>query len=31
MSEDVQIIAQKTPFKIELAEGKTYFWFACGR
>lgn len=25
------IIAQKTPFPVELEAGKTYYWCACGR
>jgi CDGSH iron-sulfur domain-containing protein 3 len=28
---DVPIIAQKTPYKVELEAGKTYFWCACGK
>ncbi|GBD43998.1 hypothetical protein HRbin40_01481 [bacterium HR40] len=25
------VIAQKAPFRVEVEEGKTYFWCACGR
>ena len=25
------VIAQKAPFPVEVEEGKTYFWCACGR
>lgn len=25
------VVAQKSPFEVELVEGKTYFWCACGR
>ncbi|MEM7178545.1 MAG: CDGSH iron-sulfur domain-containing protein [Pseudomonadota bacterium] len=28
---DTPIIAQKAPFPVEVTEGKTYFWCACGR
>lgn len=28
---DVPIIAAKSPFKIEVEEGKSYFWCACGK
>lgn len=28
---DTPIIAQKEPFAVEVEEGKTYFWCACGR
>ncbi len=28
---DAPKIAQKSPFPIEVVEGKTYFWCACGR
>lgn len=28
---DTPVIAQKTPFPVEVAEGKTYFWCACGK
>lgn len=28
---DTPHIAQKGPFPIEVEEGKTYFWCACGR
>ena len=30
MSEDV-VIAQKGPFGVDVEEGKTYYWCACGR
>ncbi|MEL6240228.1 MAG: CDGSH iron-sulfur domain-containing protein [Pseudomonadota bacterium] len=25
------VVAQKAPFPVEVEEGKTYFWCACGR
>ncbi|MBL9036785.1 MAG: CDGSH iron-sulfur domain-containing protein [Rhodospirillaceae bacterium] len=25
------VIAQKSPFKVEVVKGKSYFWCACGR
>ena len=25
------VIAQKGPFQVELTEGETYYWCACGR
>ncbi len=25
------VVAQKEPFAVEVTEGKTYFWCACGR
>ncbi len=25
------VIAQKSPYEVELEEGKTYFWCACGK
>lgn len=28
---DAPQIAQKSPFKVELEAGKTYFWCACGK
>ena len=28
---DTPIVAQKGPFPVEVAAGKTYFWCACGR
>ena len=28
---DTPIIAQKAPYPVEVAAGKTYFWCACGR
>ena len=28
---DNPIVAQKSPYKVELEEGKRYFWCACGR
>lgn len=31
MSDDTPIIAQKAPFPVEVTEGKTYFWCACGK
>jgi CDGSH-type Zn-finger protein len=31
MSDDTPIIAQKAPFPVEVTEGKSYFWCACGR
>jgi CDGSH-type Zn-finger protein len=30
MSEEA-MIAQKAPFAVELTQGKTYYWCACGR
>lgn len=26
-----RVIAQKAPFKVDLAAGQTYWWCACGR
>ncbi|MBQ4827238.1 CDGSH iron-sulfur domain-containing protein [Leisingera sp. M527] len=28
---DTPEIAQKAPFPVEVTEGKTYFWCACGK
>ena len=28
---DAPKIAQKAPYPVEVAEGKTYFWCSCGR
>ena len=28
---DVPMIARKSPFAVDLVEGKTYFWCACGQ
>ena len=28
---DAPIIAQKSPYAVEVTEGKTYFWCTCGR
>lgn len=28
---DTPDIAQKAPFPVEVTEGKTYFWCACGK
>ncbi|OJY27350.1 MAG: glutamate synthase [Rhodobacterales bacterium 65-51] len=28
---DSQECPQKAPYRVELTEGKTYFWCACGR
>jgi len=28
---DTPIIAQKSPFPVEVEEGKSYFWCTCGR
>ena len=28
---DTPIIAQKSPYPVEVTAGKTYFWCACGR
>jgi CDGSH-type Zn-finger protein len=28
---DTPIIARKAPYPVEVTEGKTYFWCACGR
>lgn len=30
MSEEA-VIAQKAPFRVEVMEGETYYWCACGR
>ena len=30
MSEET-VIAQKAPYPVEVTEGKTYYWCACGR
>ncbi len=30
MSEEA-VIAQKAPYPVEVTEGKTYYWCACGR
>ena len=30
MSEEV-VIAQKAPYAVDVEEGKTYYWCACGR
>ena len=31
MSDNIHVIAQKAPFPVEVTEGKTYFWCACGK
>ncbi|MEM9622714.1 MAG: CDGSH iron-sulfur domain-containing protein [Pseudomonadota bacterium] len=31
MSESEPVIAQKTPYPVEVEEGKKYFWCACGK
>ncbi|BDW86306.1 MULTISPECIES: CDGSH iron-sulfur domain-containing protein [Roseicyclus] len=31
MSDNIPVIAQKAPFPVEVTEGKTYFWCACGK
>ena len=31
MAQDVPLIAAKSPAKVELEDGKTYFWCRCGR
>jgi CDGSH-type Zn-finger protein len=31
MSESLPIIAQKSPFKTAVEEGKSYWWCACGK
>ena len=31
MSDNLPVIAQKAPFPVEVTEGKTYFWCACGK
>jgi CDGSH-type Zn-finger protein len=31
MSDDAPIIAQKGPFPVDVTEGQTYFWCACGK
>ena len=28
---DAPIIAQKAPYPVEVSEGKSYFWCACGK
>jgi CDGSH-type Zn-finger protein len=28
---DAPIIAQKAPYRVDVTEGKTYFWCSCGR
>lgn len=28
---DAPIIAQKAPYPVEVTEGKSYFWCACGK
>jgi CDGSH-type Zn-finger protein len=28
---DTPIVAQKSPYAVEVTAGKTYFWCACGR
>ncbi len=28
---DAPIIARKSPYRVEVTEGKSYFWCACGR
>jgi CDGSH-type Zn-finger protein len=28
---DTPIVAATTPFKVEVEEGKSYFWCACGK
>lgn len=30
MSEEA-VVAQKAPFKVDVAKGETYYWCACGR
>ena len=29
--EDQAVVAQKAPYKVEVEEGKTYFWCSCGQ
>ena len=31
MSEDTPEIAQKSPYAVEVTEGKSYFWCSCGK
>lgn len=31
MSDSQPVIAQKAPYPVEVEEGKTYFWCACGK
>ncbi|MDR9483861.1 MAG: CDGSH iron-sulfur domain-containing protein [Sediminimonas sp.] len=31
MTDDTPNIAQKAPFPVEVTEGKSYLWCACGR
>lgn len=28
---DTPVVAQKSPFPVEVTEGKTYFWCSCGK
>ncbi|OIQ46080.1 MAG: glutamate synthase [Roseobacter sp. MedPE-SW] len=31
MSDEIPVIAQKSPYGLEVTEGKSYFWCACGK
>lgn len=31
MSDSIPQIAQKAPYPVDVEDGKTYFWCACGR
>ncbi len=31
MTDGMPVVAQKSPFGVEVEAGKTYFWCACGR
>ncbi|MDM8548062.1 CDGSH iron-sulfur domain-containing protein [Candidatus Venteria ishoeyi] len=31
MSKDDVVIARKSPYPVDVTEGKTYFWCTCGR
>jgi len=31
MSESLPVVAQKSPFKIDVEAGKSYWWCACGK
>lgn len=31
MSDEIPVIAQKSPYGVEVTEGKSYFWCSCGK
>lgn len=31
MSESLPVVAQKSPYRIDVEAGKTYWWCACGK